>query len=143
MPEWHHPPDVIDLGGAAGTAGLVHVFPLSTVVALHSLAFHVKTAGGGGNRQAVVQLLDGRGVLAYGIAAPGVQAGGADVDYSFAPMVVAFGSAALGFMGGPLPGGKLPFNMSLAISVVSAGASDVITNTTLLVSQWPTRPDYA
>jgi hypothetical protein len=143
MPKWHHPPDVIDLGGAAGTAGLAHDFPLSTIVELHSLAFVVACAGGGAARQVVVELQDGRGTTVYGIAAPGTQASGQTVTYSFAPLVSAFGSGSLGFMGGPLPGGRLPFNMSLAVTLVGAGASDTITDATLLVRQYPTRPDYS
>jgi hypothetical protein len=137
--EWHHPPDVIDLGGAAATAGLTHVFPLSTVVAVTSLSFHLHTAVNVATRQVTVQLKDGLDVLTFGVAAPGTQGSGLDVNYSAAPMLQAAGSSALGFQTMPFPGGRLPYNMELVIAVANAVAGDVISKGRLLVQQWPVR----
>lgn len=136
---WRGSPEVVALGGALASAGLEYVFPLATHVALTSVCFELTTAAGGGNRQAVLRLEDGLGATVYAVAAPAVQAGGLTVVYSFGNLVTAFGSAALGFMGAPLPGGELPENLKLIASVGAAAGADLIADGRMLVRQWATR----
>lgn len=132
---------VVNLGGAAGAAGLTYDLPLSVITELQAVTFTLTTAAGGGARQVVFEIRDGFGVTVYGIAAPGTQAGGLSVVYSFARDVTVYGSSALGFMGGPVPGGWLPENLSLLALVTGAAAGDLITNARMLVRQRPSSPD--
>lgn len=129
-------PRVIALPGDTGAAGLRYDFPGVETFRLESLAFAVTTAGGGGARQVVAQLEDSTGAPVFVNAAPGTQAGGLTVVYSFAPMTVAFGSGAAGFMGAAFVGGRLPGNMSISIQVVSASPGDLIFNARVLVCQY-------
>jgi hypothetical protein len=126
-------PRVIALDAAAATAGLVYEFPGDSLFAIRSLAFKLTTAAGGGARQVIAELEDAFGAPVFAVAAPGTQAGGLTVEYSFAPLVPAFGSAALGAMGGPFAGSLLPQNMQVAITVAAAAAGDLIFDGRLLV----------
>jgi hypothetical protein len=131
---------VVGLGGALASAGLTYRLPLSVITKVQAFTFQLVTAGGGGNRQVVALLRDGFGVTVYAVPAPGVQAGGLTVVYSFGNLVTAFGTAALGFMGGPFPGGWLPENLELAAVVGNTDPADVITDARLLVRQRPSTP---
>ncbi len=134
---------IIALPRVLATAGLDYPIPGVVSVELTALAFTVTATGGGGARQVVVQLQDSTGATVYGVAAPGTQASGQTVEYSFAPGVVAFGSGALGFMGGPLPAGRLPENLDVVVQVVSAGGADTLFNARILWRQFALEPTEA
>lgn len=133
--------EVAALPEGAASTGIVYPLPGGEYTRLGALSFVLSTAAGGGNRQVIVQLVDGTGATVFAVAAPGVQAGGLTVGYSFAPLVPAAGSSALGFQTGPLAGGWLPTNVSVEVQVTSAAAGDVLTSGRLLVGQHPVQPD--
>jgi hypothetical protein len=132
---------VIELGGARAGTGLSYLFPLSVEVALLSVAFKLTTDGNVANRQVLVKLFDGNNTQVFNVPAPGTQAATLTVSYSFAPMVQPFGSAALGAMGGPFIGARLPGNLELFVGVAAAQAGDAITGAVILVRQWPAHQD--
>lgn len=129
-------PRVIALPGNTGTNGLIYDFPGVEHFRLESLAFVLSTAGGGGNRQVVAQLEDATRAAVFANAAPAAQAGGLTVQYSFAPLTVAYGSGAAGFMGAAFVGGMLPGNMRISVQVVSANPGDMLFNARVLVCQY-------
>lgn len=133
---WHGESRVIALPADTGTVGLTYDFPGVELFKLESVAFVVTTAAGGGARQVVVSLVDALGVAVFANAAPATQAGGTTVQYGFGPDVAAFGSAALGFIGGVFTGSRLPGNMTFRVQVVSAAAGDQVFNARLLVCQY-------
>ena len=132
-------PQAVALDSAAGTAGLTYVFPGAVLVKVTSLAFQVTTAAGGIARQVVVHLQDGTTFDCYGVAAPGTQAGGLTVTYSFAPLVPAGGSSALGFQQAPFADDWLPENMRVVVNVANAAAGDLIHSARMIVHQMPMR----
>lgn len=136
-PSWGECSDVIALGGGAASGGLAYDFPQAAEFKLYGLAFQLVTAAGGGNRQALVTVEDGTGVPVFRIAAPGVQAGGLTVVYSFANDSPTFGTAALGSIGGPLPRLWLPRSCSVAISVAGTAAGDALSDGRVLVRKRP------
>lgn len=127
---------VVTLGGAVATAGLTYEFPLSVHVELLAVSFNLTTGGAVANRQVSLQILDGFAVPVFGVSAPATQTASLGVLYSFAPMVTAGGSSALGFQTAPLVPGRLPENLSLSIQVANADAADLITDGRMLVRQW-------
>lgn len=131
--EW----EVVSLPGGAAGSGVTYRLPGGERTRIGSLAFRVDCAGGGPDRQVVAQLFDGTDTPLFSAVAPGLQASGTGVAYSFAPLVPLFGSAALGFMGGPFPGGWLPPNIYVFIGIANIGVGDVITNGRLVVGQYP------
>lgn len=132
-------PQAVALDNASGSAGLNYVFPGAVLVKLTSLAFKLTTAAGGGARQVIARLEDGTNVTAFAVAAPGTQAGGLTVTYSFAPLLTAGGSSALGFQQAPFVGGWLPENLTLLVGVTAAAAGDLVHDGRMLVSQIPMR----
>lgn len=129
---------VVTLGTAPATAGLEHELTGEWRYRIGSFSFTLTTAGGGGVRQVFAQLVDATGTPVYTTPAPGTQASGNTVRYSFAGLVPAFGSTALGAMGGPFYDGPLPDNLTLRAVVASAGGADTITlGRVLLTQRWP------
>lgn len=114
----------VGIPGDTGTNGITYKVPGSSALRVESLAFEVTTAGGGGNRQVVVQVQNDIGAARYAIAAPGLQAGGLAVVYSFGPDIPPFGTAALGFMGGPFVRGFLPAGSQIVLALAGAAAGD-------------------
>jgi len=114
--------------------------PVLNEYAFRALAFQVVTAAGGGARQLILRILDPDGATLYGVAAPGTQAGGLTVEYSFAPLVVASGSSALGFQQAPLPGGRWPEHVGLSVTLSGNAAGDKITVGRLSVTQYEDLP---
>jgi hypothetical protein len=134
---------VIALPGALGTAGITYDFPGVDYFAIKAVSFTVTTSGGGGARQILVQLRDSTGAAVFVNAAPGTQASGLTVTYSFSSDTPSFGSSALGVMGSSFIEGKIAENMTLSLFAVSAGAADIMFNARVLVEKWPrVHPDY-
>lgn len=133
---WRGESRVVALAGGAATGGVEYQIPGATQIEIGSLAFKLVASGAPANRQVLVRLQDATGADLYAIAAPGQQTAGQTVIYGFAPLVPVFGSAGLGFMGGPLPGGKLPANLSVVVTVTAAAAGDVLSLARMIVRQW-------
>lgn len=130
-------PEAVALPGVAATAGISYDLASGTHWRIVAVTFRLVAAAGVANRQVLARLLDFEGVPVYAVAAPAVQTAGLTVVYSFAPSLVASGSAALGFMQAPFVGGKLPDNLTLSVTVAAAQAGDAISNVRLLTEQWP------
>lgn len=133
---------MIVLPGGLATAGIAYDFPGVVAFQLLAVSFAVTASGGGGARQVVAQLQDSTGAAVFGVAAPGTQASGQTVVYSFSGTTPPFGSGALGFMGSGFLDAKIAENLSLVVSVVSAGAPDTIFDARALVRQWPRDVGY-
>lgn len=138
---WDGEPRVVAAPAASAAAGVALALPGVVTFAVVSFAFKLHTAAGGGARQVVAKLVDATGAVLFAEAAPATQAGGLDVVYSFAPDTAAFGSSALGFMGGNFPGRRLPQNLTVEASVAGNAAGDLLEQVRLLVHQWPTRDE--
>lgn len=133
--DWDCEPRVVALDDVAATAGIRYDLPGVRLFEVVSFAFKLHTAAGGAVRQVIAELLDSTGAVLFAEAAPGTQAGGLDVVYSFAPGVLAFGTSALGRMGGAYPGRLLPQNLTVAATVSGAAAGDELSQGRLLVHQ--------
>lgn len=132
---------VVSLPGGDAAAGITEPIQQGEYVRLGSVAFRLVTSATAGNRQVLVALLDGTGTAVFTVAAPAVQAASLTVDYAFGVEVPAYGSAALGAMGGPLLGCWLDQNMSLAVIVNTAKAGDVLSNGRMLVEEYERETD--
>lgn len=106
---------------------------------VRSVSFTLACAVNAAARQVLVSLLDSTGTPVFTVPAPATQGSGQTVRYSFAPLVPAFGSAALGAMGGPFDGGELPPNLDLAVHVGAAVAGDLVKLGRVVVLQRPER----
>jgi hypothetical protein len=138
---WSGPAEVVALPSGAASGGISYPLPGGEVTAIEALAFTLVCGAGVANRQVVASLEDGTGATVYAVAAPAVQAANSTVVYSFAPLVPSFGTAALGFMGGPFPGVRYADNMTLVVHVAAAQAGDSIVGGRLLVKQYQRIPD--
>ncbi len=140
---WWCEPREIDLGEVLASAGLAYELPGVALFSIASFAFELVTDGNAANRQVVAGLKGSKGKVLFAEAAPAVQTASLTVQYSFAPEVIAFGTLALGFMGGAFVGRKLPQNLSVFVTVAAHQVGDKIVNAGLLVHQWPIEPpDY-
>lgn len=133
--EYRTRPNVYGLGIRDATTAQTFILPRIEWIEVTSLAVTLVTAAGGGARQLVVELEDGNGVPIFGVAAPGTQAGGLTVLYSFAPLVPAGGSSALGFQQAPFPGKRLPGNTRLVFTVSGNAAGDHFSTSRLAVHE--------
>lgn len=133
--DWGQTHRVVAFADGLAAAGFAYEFPGATVVSLESLCFTLVATAGVANRQVAVSLLDSTGHPVFRVAAPAVQTAGLTVSYSFAPLVPASGTAAGGAMTGPLAGGWLPGNLTLAVTVGAAQAGDALGFGRLLLAQ--------
>lgn len=124
------------------SGGIAYPLPGGEVTRIEALAFKLVTDGNAANRQVVAGLRDQSGAFVYAVAAPAVQITGLTVVYSFGPEVPAFGTAALGFMGGPFPRVAYADNLELVVSVGAAQVGDKITEARLLVCQYERLDPY-
>lgn len=126
---------VAALEASAATAGINYPLPGGEITRIGGLAFVLVTDGTVANRQVVARLEDETGAVVYAIAAPAVQTASLTVVYSFSGRSPAFGTAALGFIGGPFFDGGAANNLALVVSVAAAAAGDRLSAARLLVSQ--------
>lgn len=127
---------VIALPGALASAGVEYEFPGVVAFQIEAVTVTLHTVAGGAARQLTAKLLDSTGTPVYGVAAPGTQAGNLTVVYSFAPLLTAGGTSALGFQQAPFIGPRIAENLTLAVNVSGTSAADAITSARLLVRQW-------
>lgn len=140
---WRCEPRVIDLGESLASVGIAFDLPGVALFSIAAFAFKLVADANAANRQVVVGLLDSTGAVLFAEAAPAVQTATQTVVYSFAPEVIAFGTAALGFMGGAFVGRKLPQNLTVFATVTGHQVGDKILQARLLVHQWNRDPiDY-
>lgn len=133
--EWSDVPAVIALDDALASAGISDRLAGAVRYTILSVSFKLVTAAGGGARQVVVKLLDATGAVVFAEAASVTQAGGLTVVYSFGGERASFGTAALGFVGGPFVGGRLPQNLTVAVAVTGTSGGDKLSQGRLLVHQ--------
>lgn len=133
--DWGVEPRIVALENHPGNSDLVYPLPGIALFAFKAITFRLVTSATAANRQAVIKLVDSTGAVLFAQAAPAVQAASLTVDYSFAPGVQPFGTAALGTMGGPFMGGRLPQNVAVVFHVAAGVAADVLSNVRLLVHQ--------
>jgi hypothetical protein len=127
--------EAVALPSGLASGGIAYPLPGGELTSIEALAFTVTTAAGGGARQVLAQLVDALSVPVFTVAAPGTQAGGLTVRYSFAPDVPAFGSSGLGAMGGPFPRARWADNLELFVTVANTSAADTIFDGRLVVHQ--------
>jgi hypothetical protein len=127
---------VVALPAVLGSAGLTFHLPAGAVSQIGSFCFTLVTDGNAANRQVVVEVVDGLKVPVFAVAAPAVQAASLTVVYSFAPLVPAFGTAALGAMGGPfISRAAEADNLTVTVTVGAHQVGDKITGGRLLAKQ--------
>lgn len=137
------PSQIVALPAEVSPAGIRYGLPGGERTEIEGLCFTLVTSNAVANRQVLARLQDGTSVDVYAVAAPAVQVASETVVYSFAPLVPAFGTAALGFMGGPYPEACSGDPLFVVVTVVNADANDVISDGRLTVKQYPIEPDFA
>jgi hypothetical protein len=136
------PSQIVALPSTVSPAGITYPLPGGELTEIESLCFKLVTSAAVANRQVIARLQDALGIDTFAVAAPAVQTATTTVVYSFAPLVPVFGTLALGFMGGPFPRAFSGDNLTLVVSVVNAGAGDVIEDGRLTVKQYPRIPEF-